>query len=95
MEAITSYLKLNRSCLERCLWGVKHDQDQKMSTSSAPQPIAWAAIRLSIVMCGMNNSLNSDFNDLDEAFYELEKTIDIKQAMLAFIREHPGAFHFR
>ena len=37
---------------------------------------------------------NPDFSDLDEKFYELEKTTDIEEAMIAYIRENAAAFHF-
>lgn len=37
---------------------------------------------------------NPGFDDLDDEFYQLEKTANIEQAVVAFIREHPSAFHF-
>jgi hypothetical protein len=40
------------------------------------------------------DSLNPDFDDLDEAFYDIEKKVDIDEHVTNFIRSRPSDFYF-
>ncbi|MCS6265477.1 MAG: DMP19 family protein [Nitrospira sp.] len=39
-------------------------------------------------------SIEPDFDDLDEAFYEAEKRMDLDHRIMSFIRARPSAFYF-
>jgi hypothetical protein len=40
------------------------------------------------------DSLNPDFDDLDDRFYKLQKAVDFERAMMKYILNHRSAFYF-